>query len=632
MDLLDVGVATDDILHPVEILAALVHDEVGTVVREGGREFERHARTGEEVLDRDFFRTLAIACTGATGGGTTEGAGGTTTRGSTGATTGAEASHLQHGRRGERVDFGLEEAVAGVFADFDDTTGADSEAKADALTGVIKSLIDGDVAELEADRRILVGRVDEDDVHALLILVVGSGLSLQQDERAVERLVADEEALGELDGLHLLDHRVVTVGGVDLDVFAVEDFGELPGLVEELEELALGHATVPLAGIFRQHLTDANLVGLGFGVVGLVLEDFAVGIEGTLIVAVKVAGTAPDEQLVDLVVLDPKAGGSLVDIAVGRIVPLGGKFLLQADDSGVIIALEFGVLGDDRGGLDHIAGFDGDKGAAGEGGALGFLDALFEAGVGKAGGTESAIRHIEVGQSLVDGLSRSLTDQAFGRRNHVSLLADRVGVGAGEAINFGLGSGRAAGIAGDTDFLFSEGDGVAKSLGGRGGVLGEGTSGDVKLFEGTLVVASGTLLTSVFDDFADLGEELLIRSGFVGRDDGGIRLRGVGGLLGGFGFRDIGGDVLEAFGRAEILGVDGEDRLVLGLGGLQVAFIAGLQRLGEELRLACGGIAILGDKRAGGESQSESGPGELRTVEIFHGVVALKIIAWGWLP
>ena len=146
------------------------------------------------------------------------------------------------------------------------------------------------------------------------------------------------------------------------------------------------------------------------------------------------------------------------------------------------------------------------------------------------------------------------------------------------------------------------------------------------------MVASGTLLTSVFDDFADLGEELLIRSGFVGRDRRGIGLRRVGGLLGGFGFRDIGGDVLEAFGRAEILGVDGEDRLVLGLGGLQVAFIAGLQRLGEELRLACGGIAVLGDKRAGGEGQSESGPGELRTVEIFHGVVALKIIAWGWLP
>jgi hypothetical protein len=40
----------------------------------------------------------------------------------------------------------------------------------------------------------------------------------------------------------------------------------------------------------------------------------------------------------------------------------------------------------------------------------------------------------------------------------------------------------------------------------------------------------------------------------------------------------------------------------------------------------------LGDKGAGGEGQSESGPGELRTVEIFHGVVALKIIAWGWLP
>ena len=73
-------------------------------------------------------------------------------------------------------------------------------------------------------------------------------------------------------------------------------------------------------------------------------------------------------------------------------------------------------------------------------------------------------------------------------------------------------------IAGDTGFLFSEGDGVAKSLGGRGGVLGEGTGGDIKLFEGGLVVARGTLLASVFDDFADLGEKLLIRSGFVGGD------------------------------------------------------------------------------------------------------------------
>jgi hypothetical protein len=123
------------------------------------------------------------------------------------------------------------------------------------------------------------------------------------------------------------------------------------------------------------------------------------------------------------------------------------------------------------------------------------------------------------------------------------------------------------------------------------------------------MVASGGLLAGVLDGLVYLGEELIVGSGFVGRDGRGVGLRGValrcgsgvGSLLGGFGFGDGGIDGGEAFRGADILGIDGEDRLEPGLGGLQVAFIASLQRLSEELRLARGGIAVLGDEGAGGE-------------------------------
>ena len=622
MDLLDVGVATDDVLYSVQVLTALVDDEVRAVIRKGGREFERHARTGEEVLDRDFFRTLAVTRTGTTGASTTEGAGCAAGAGTSG-TAGTETSHLEDGGRGERVDFGFEEAVAGIFADFDDATGADGEAEADALTGVIEGLVDRDATELEVDRRILVGGVDEDDVHALLVLVVGGGLGLQEDERAVERLVANDEALRQLDGLHLLDHRVVAAGGVDFDVFAIEDFGELPGLIKELEEFALGHTTVPLAGIIRQHLADTNLVGLRFGIIRLVLEDFAVGIEGALVVAVEVTSATPHEQFVDLVVLDAETGRELVDVAVGGVIALGGELLLKTDDAGVIIALEFSVLGDDRSGLDHVTGLDGDQGATGEGGTLGILDALLEAGVGKAGAPEGAVGGIKVIESLVDGLGRALTNQAFSGRDDVTLLAERVRVGASEAIDLFFGGGRTARITSDADFLLSEGDCVAAGLSGRRGEGGDGAGGGVELLDGTLMVAGGGLLAGVLDGLVDLGQELIVGSSFIGHDRRGVALGGrgsVGSLLGGFGVGDGGIDGGEAFRGADILGVDGEDRLEPGLGGLQVAFIASLQGLSEKLRLARGDIAVLGDEGAGGESQGESCPGELRTVEIFHEV------------
>ena len=158
------------------------------------------------------------------------------------------------------------------------------------------------------------------------------------------------------------------------------------------------------------------------------------------------------------------------------------------------------------------------------------------------------------------------------------------------------------------------------------------------------MVASGAALASGFDGFAYLIEELFVGSGFICRDCRSIALRrvalgrrsGVGGLLGGFGVGDGGVDGGEAFRGAHILRVDGEDRLEPGLGGLQVAFIASLQRLSEKLRLGRGGIAVLGDEGAGGEGQGECCPGELRTVEIFHELVALKIISWGrervWRP
>ena len=173
-----------------------------------------------------------------------------------------------------------------------------------------------------------------------------------------------------------------------------------------------------------------------------------------------------------------------------------------------------------------------------------------------------------------------MANQAFGRRDDVALLADRVGVGAGEAIDFFLGRGRTASIAGDDDFLLGKGDGVAAGLGGGSGDRGDGGVGSIKEIKGSLMVAGSALLASGFDILADLGEEFIIGRGFFGRGGrlGGrrIALRGVSSLLRGFGLGDGRADGGEAFGGADILGVDGEDRLKFCLGGLQVTFIAGL--------------------------------------------------------
>ena len=122
------------------------------------------------------------------------------------------------------------------------------------------------------------------------------------------------------------------------------------------------------------------------------------------------------------------------------------------------------------------------------------------------------------------------------------------------------------------------------------------------------MVAGGGLLTGLLDCLGDFGEKLLVNGGdFVERGGHlhsgrislrgvGRRLAGVGSLLGRFGVSDGRIDGRESFGGANILGVDGEDSLEFGLGGLKVAFVASLQGFGEELRLAGGSIAILGDK------------------------------------
>jgi hypothetical protein len=69
---------------------------------------------------------------------------------------------------------------------------------------------------------------------------------------------------------------------------------------------------------------------------------------------------------------------------------------------------------------------------------------------------------------------------------------------------------------------------------------------------------------------------------------------------------------------AHVLGVDGENRFKLLLGDQEISFIAGFKGLGKEQRLAGGGVAVLGDERAGGEGEGESCPGVLLRVDFFH--------------
>ena len=622
MDLLDVGVAADDVLHAVQVLRAARDDEAGAVEGEGRRRLERDARAHEEALDRHFLR-IAVGRTDRAAG-STERIGG---RAAGGGGVEALAGHLDDGGLGQLVELGVEQAVARILADLDDARRADGETVDDALAEVVKSLEDRDIAELQVDVGAFAAVVDEDDVHALLILVVGLGEARKLGERPVQRLIAGDETLGQADGLHLLGDRVVAIAEVGLDVLSVEHFGELPGLIEEFHELALGHAAIPLTGVLGQHLADADLVGLGLGIIRLVLEDFTVGVEGALVVAVEVAGTAPDEELIDLVVLDADARGQLVDIAVGRVVALGGKFLLETEHGRILLALELGVVGDEGRGAGHVAGFDGDECAAGERGALGRLDAFLEVLVGEAVGSQRAVGGVQVGDRLIDGFSGALAEQLLGGVDGVVLLGEGDGVFLGEAPDLVPGGGSAAGIATDGEVLLREGDGVAQLL-GRGGRNGyDGALGAVQNLLGALEVTGGGLGLGGLNGAGDFVETVLVDGrDFVegarrGRGDSGCRrgALGVSRLLGSSRVGEGGVDGGQAFVGTHVLGVDREDRFKFLLGDLEVTFVAGLEGLSEQHRLAGGGVAILGDERADGEREGESGPSELRTVDFFHG-------------
>ena len=154
----------------------------------------------------------------------------------------------------------------------------------------------------------------------------------------------------------------VAAGAVGNGLLA-EDLGELPALVEQFEQLALRHAAVQLAGILGEDLADADLVGLGFRVAGLVLEHLAVSLERALIIAVEVAGPALHEEVLDLGVAGAQAGGVLIDALVGGV----GLLLRELEAKllgGRIVGPEQALVVADMGvGAIHLAVVDGGEGA-----------------------------------------------------------------------------------------------------------------------------------------------------------------------------------------------------------------------------------------------------------------------------
>ena len=351
-----------------------------------------------------------------------------------------------------------------------------------------------------------------------------------------------------------------------------------------------------------------------------------------MVVAVEVTGASLDQQFVDLVVLGAEAGRKLVDVAVGRILGAGSQFLLQTRDARVILALQRGVLGDQRSGLRHLAGFDGDEGPAGEARALGVLDAGLELLVGERVVAERTLDGVEVGEGGVDGFRGSPADLALGGGDGGRLLGELGRVGLGEAADFFLGHGRAADVATDDQVLLHEREFIAELLGGRRRNRSEGAAGAFDDLRSTLEVAGIEGIPGGLDGARDFFEAALVGGGDFGegadrggRGDRGSRVRS--GRLGGGGFRGLlgggsllegGGDRSEAFDGAGILGVDGKKRLVLFFRGEEVAFVAGFQGFDEQHRPSGGRVTVLGDKRAGGESEDQGGPGKLLTLEIFH--------------
>ena len=177
------------------------------------------------------------------------------------------------------------------------------------------------------------------------------------------------------DRTEFLDDRVGGGDAAFLDAFAVKYFWKLPGFVEQLEQLALGHAAIPLARILRKDFPDPDLISLGLGIIGLVLQNFTVGLEGALVISVKVTGPTFDQKLVHLVVLCAQTRGDLVDIAVSGVHLLRAEFSTEPAGTGVIWTHELFVLPDFFIRPAHVAGLYGDERTASQGACFGFLNA-----------------------------------------------------------------------------------------------------------------------------------------------------------------------------------------------------------------------------------------------------------------
>ena len=187
MDLLDVGVTTEDITDALQVLAILGHDQGRTVVVEDGTShFERHTGARQEVLNAIITR-VSVGRT-RTSGGATEWAGGAARGSGRGAST--DTGHLGFSRRTQREELGFKVVRAGVRTDFDDTR-VDRVSEVDLLGDEVDGLLQGDVTERHVDGRILTIWVDDKHVHALVFLIIGLGDNRQLGDGAVEWQVAD---------------------------------------------------------------------------------------------------------------------------------------------------------------------------------------------------------------------------------------------------------------------------------------------------------------------------------------------------------------------------------------------------------------------------------------------------------
>ena len=118
------------------------------------------------------------------------------------------------------------------------------------------------------------------------------------------------------------------------------------------------------------------MVSFRFSIVRLILENFAVSFERTLVVAVEVTGPPFNQEFLNLIILGLQARGNFFDATVSRIGLIAQVFGVQFLGARIIDAHQLFVIAHKRLGFVHFASINRQEGTTGNDLSAHLLDAF----------------------------------------------------------------------------------------------------------------------------------------------------------------------------------------------------------------------------------------------------------------